>query len=157
MAKANSTMHAAVTMPPAFPKRAARAAATAPLPPRESIFSVRLCGNTQSSKKAVRLHPMIVSKNTSKIAHIPCFCASCLCLSLPFPSLIPCSTARLPRPASLENTPRDTPLRIAAAIPYPVIPPEIPEKFKILLPSVCPALSASPNAPPTIFINTSGI
>lgn len=86
-----------------------------------------------------------------------CFCASCLCLSLPFPSLIPCSTARLPRPASLENTPRDTPLRIAAAIPYPVIPPEIPEKFKILLPSVCPALSASPNAPPTIFINTSGI
>lgn len=32
-------------------KTAARAAATAPLPPREPIFPVRLCGNTQSSKK----------------------------------------------------------------------------------------------------------
>ena len=59
---------------------------------------------------AVTVHITIVSKNTSNTAHMPCSHGS-------FASAAVCTMTDEPSPASLENTPRDTPVRMARAMP----------------------------------------
>ena len=51
---------------------------------------------------AVKVQLTTVSKNTSKIAHCPWISSAAV-------SALPFKTARLPSPASFENTPRAIP------------------------------------------------
>lgn len=57
---------------------------------------------TQRITSAVSVQLTIVSKNTSKIAHCPWISSAAV-------SALPFKTARLPSPASFENTPRAIP------------------------------------------------
>ena len=59
---------------------------------------------------AVSVHMTMVSANTSNTAHMPCSQGSAASAAV-------CTMTDEPSPASLENTPRDTPTRMACIMP----------------------------------------
>ena len=128
VAKAKRLMARDTSPPPSSPKQEEKQDATQALPaivsPCPTFAGVRL-PPTHKSTSAVIVQLTIVSKNTSKTAHIPCSLAN------GFPDLSnssgasasPWRTARLPSPASLENTPLEIPYRTALPVSTPAAPP----------------------------------
>ena len=64
----------------------------------------------------MRVQTTMVSMNTSKMPHMPCFTGS-------FTLELEWTMTEEPRPASLENTPRFMPQVMASFTPLPTMPP----------------------------------
>jgi hypothetical protein len=113
VAKAKKKIDTEMRSPAYFPNVRENAAITSIIPP-PSMDGI-------SSKEtritnAVKVHKRIVSTNTSKIPKSPCFAGD-------FAFVVACAIGAVPQPASLDISPRETPIRSAFEVIIPISAP----------------------------------